>query len=47
MKAPENWAIASLDDVAEVQSGLSKSANRQGDTVRKPYLRTVSSTCQK
>lgn len=41
MKAPENWTIASLDDVAEVQSGLSKSANRLGDTVRKPYLRVA------
>ena len=31
----------SLEDVAEIQTGISKSANRQGDFVRLPYLRVA------
>lgn len=41
MKAPTSWPRDCLDNVAEVQSGLSKSANRAGKTIKKPYLRVA------
>ena len=41
MKAPVNWKSTLLHHVAEVRSGLSKSAKRQGPTVKKPYLRVA------
>jgi type I restriction enzyme S subunit len=41
MKAPVDWKSTLLHHVAEVRSGLSKSAKRQGPTVKKPYLRVA------
>jgi type I restriction enzyme S subunit len=41
MKTPINWKSTLLQRVAEVRSGLSKSAKREGPTVRKPYLRVA------
>ncbi len=41
MKPPPNWRIKTLEDVAEIQTGLSKSASRVGDFVRLPYLRVA------
>lgn len=41
MKASANWKSVLLQRVAEVRSGLSKSSNRQGKTVKKPYLRVA------
>jgi type I restriction enzyme, S subunit len=41
MKAPADWKSALLHRVAEVRSGLSKSAKREGPTVKRPYLRVA------
>lgn len=41
MKAPADWISTLLHHVAEVRSGLSKSAKREGPTVKKPYLRVA------
>lgn len=41
MKAPADWKSTLLHRVAEVRSGLSKSAKREGPTVKKPYLRVA------
>lgn len=41
MKAPESWTIRTLEDVAAIQTGLSKSSSRAGDFVRLPYLRVA------
>lgn len=41
MKHPPTWKIKALEDVAEIQTGLSKSASRVGDFVRLPYLRVA------
>ncbi len=38
---PVDWGCATLDAVAVVQTGLSKSSNRSGDFVRLPYLRVA------
>jgi type I restriction enzyme S subunit len=38
---PVDWGWATLDAVAVVQTGLSKSSNRSGDFVRLPYLRVA------
>lgn len=35
------WHIGTLDEVAEIQTGLSKSAARQGEFIRMPYLRVA------
>ena len=41
MKNKAQWHKGSLEDVAEIQTGLSKSAARQGPFVRMPYLRVA------
>lgn len=41
MKHPPTWGIRALEDVAEIQTGLSKSASRGGAFVRLPYLRVA------
>jgi type I restriction enzyme S subunit len=41
MKNPAHWRITSLENVAEIQTGLSKSASRQGEFVTLPYLRVA------
>lgn len=41
MKAPNGWKIRTLEEVAEIRTGLSKSASRTGDFVRLPYLRVA------
>lgn len=41
MKAPKGWKIRTLEEVAVIQTGLSKSASRTGDFVRLPYLRVA------
>ncbi len=41
MKNPAHWRISSLENVAEIQTGLSKSASRQGEFVTLPYLRVA------
>jgi type I restriction enzyme S subunit len=41
MKKVSHWHYASLEDVAEIQTGLSKSASRQGEFVTMPYLRVA------
>jgi type I restriction enzyme S subunit len=41
MKTILHWQISSLEDVAEIQTGLSKSSSRKGDFVRMPYLRVA------
>ena len=38
---PSAWVKVTLADVAIVQTGLSKSANRQGESVSLPYLRVA------
>jgi type I restriction enzyme S subunit len=38
---PVDWGWATLDSVAVVQTGLSKSSNRSGNFVRLPYLRVA------
>jgi type I restriction enzyme S subunit len=38
---PVNWGFAHLETVAEIQTGLSKSQNREGATVSMPYLRVA------
>lgn len=35
------WHTAALEDVAEIQTGLSKSSKRLGDSVTMPYLRVA------
>ena len=39
MKNTVHWHFVSLEDVAEIQTGLSKSSSRQGQFVTMPYLR--------
>ncbi len=41
MKTSKHWPMTSLEDVAEIQTGLSKSAARQGKFVQLPYLRVA------
>ena len=41
MKSPAGWTNTLLHHVAEVRSGLSKSAKREGPMIRKPYLRVA------
>lgn len=41
MKNSSHWHFVSLEDVAEIQTGLSKSASRQGESVTMPYLRVA------
>jgi type I restriction enzyme S subunit len=41
MKTPLRWKIKTLQEVAEIQTGLSKSASRVGDFVRLPYIRVA------
>jgi type I restriction enzyme S subunit len=41
MKNEAHWHIGSLEDVAEIQTGMSKSSARQGEFVRMPYLRVA------
>lgn len=41
MKNEAHWHIVSLEDVAEIQTGLSKSSSRQGNFVTMPYLRVA------
>lgn len=41
MKLPSGWTKTLLHQVAHVQTGLSKSENRKGASVRKPYLRVA------
>lgn len=41
MKISNHWHVTALEDVAEIQTGLSKSATRQGDFIRLPYLRVA------
>jgi len=41
MKIAVNWQLISLEEVAEIQTGLSKSASRQGEFVSMPYLRVA------
>lgn len=41
MKAPKGWKIRTLEEVAAIQTGLSKSASRIGDFIRLPYLRVA------
>lgn len=41
MKLPKGWKMAALEEVAEIQTGLSKSENRAGPFVRMPYLRVA------
>ncbi len=41
MKAPKGWKIRTLEEVAGIQTGLSKSASRTGDFIRLPYLRVA------
>lgn len=41
MKAPAGWTSTVLHRIAEVRSGLSKSAKREGRTIKKPYLRVA------
>lgn len=38
---PDGWDKVLLHQVAEVRTGLSKSANRNGPTVKRPYLRVA------
>ena len=41
MKKSAHWHFVSLEEVAEIQTGLSKSASRQGEFVAMPYLRVA------
>ncbi|MCX6877627.1 MAG: restriction endonuclease subunit S [Verrucomicrobia bacterium] len=41
MKNSAHWHFVSLEEVAEIQTGLSKSASRQGEFVAMPYLRVA------
>jgi len=41
MKNLAHWHIVALEDVAEIQTGLSKSASRKGEFVTLPYLRVA------
>ncbi|MEI6351309.1 MAG: restriction endonuclease subunit S [Verrucomicrobiota bacterium] len=41
MKVVGHWRLSALEDVAEIQTGLSKSASRQGASIRMPYLRVA------
>ena len=41
MNAPKGWRIRALDEVAVIQTGLSKSASRIGEFIRLPYLRVA------
>ena len=41
MKLPKGWRVAALEEVAEIQTGLSKSERREGPFVRMPYLRVA------
>ena len=41
MSRESHWHYVALEDVAEIQTGLSKSAGRQGEFVTMPYLRVA------
>jgi type I restriction enzyme S subunit len=41
MSRGSHWHYIALEDVAEIQTGLSKSAGRQGEFVTLPYLRVA------
>ena len=41
MKIEAHWKQASLEDLAEIQTGLSKSSTRKGEFIRLPYLRVA------
>ncbi len=41
MKNQAHWPQVSLEDIAEIQTGLSKSSNRKGEFVRMPFLRVA------
>jgi type I restriction enzyme S subunit len=41
MKPPTDWQIHELNEIAVIQTGLSKSASRTGGFVRLPYLRVA------
>lgn len=41
MKKHAHWRRVALAEVAEIQTGLSKSSNRKGDFVRLPFLRVA------
>lgn len=41
MKLPKGWKMALLEEVANIQTGLSKSERRAGPFVRMPYLRVA------
>ena len=41
MSRETHWHYVALEDVAEIQTGLSKSAGRQGEFVTMPYLRVA------
>lgn len=41
MRSPSDWKRCLLHHVAEVRSGLSMSSNREGATIRRPYLRVA------
>lgn len=41
MKNDAHWHYVALEDVAEIQTGLSKSDNRRGEFVTLPYLRVA------
>jgi type I restriction enzyme S subunit len=38
---PVDWGWAKLESIASIQTGLSKSSNRMGDSIRLPYLRVA------
>lgn len=38
---PVDWSCVRLEKVADIQTGLSKSENRSGPTIRMPYLRVA------
>ncbi|SDX68268.1 restriction endonuclease subunit S [Roseicitreum antarcticum] len=41
MKTPANWQSVLMHRIADVRSGLSKSSNREGQSVKKPYMRVA------
>lgn len=41
MKLPKGWRVAALEEIADIQTGLSKSERREGPFVRMPYLRVA------
>lgn len=41
MKNEAHWHFVSLEDIAEIQTGLSKSSSREGEFTTMPYLRVA------